>query len=46
MSVFECCLKFGFAAPEGENSEIWRRFGSMSCSLGRSERLDLRLEKW
>ena len=33
------------AAPEGEKGETWRRFGSMSCIPGRSERLDLRLGK-
>ena len=31
------------AAPEGEKGEMWRRFGSMSCMLGRSESLGLRL---
>ena len=33
------------ATPEGEKGEMWRRFGSMSCILGSSERLDLRLGK-
>ena len=31
------------AAPEWEKCETWRRFGSMSHILGRSERLDVRL---
>ena len=30
-------------APEGEKGKTWRRFGSMSRILGRSESLDLRL---
>ena len=33
------------AAPKGEKGETWRRFGSMSCIPGRSERSDLRLGK-
>ena len=33
------------AAPEGQKGEMWRRFGSMPCIPGRSERLDLRLGK-
>ena len=33
------------ATPEGEKGKMWRRFGSMSCIPGRSERLDLRLGK-
>ena len=33
------------ATSEGEKGEMWRRFGSMSCIPGRSERLDLRLGK-
>ena len=33
------------AAPEGEKGKTWRRFGSMSCILGRFESLDLRLGK-
>ena len=32
-------------APEWEKGETWRRFGSMSCIPGRSERLDARLGK-
>ena len=31
------------ATPEEEKGKTWRRFGSMSCILGRSESLDLRL---
>ena len=31
------------AAPEEEKGETWRRFGSMSHILGRSESLDVRL---
>ena len=44
LACLSAALSFAsLAAPEEEKGETWRRFGSMSCIPGRSERLDLRL---